>query len=130
GILNACAVATGGMQSLGPAGGIQSSGGTEHRPSANFNVSWLKGNHAFKGGFEARYEEYPTQTFTGAAGQYTFGSTTTGGTIQPALQVLTLSQGSSGFGFADFLLGNVAAVNLAVPADYRLSKKQVGVFVQ
>jgi hypothetical protein len=130
GVLNACSVSTGGMQSLGPAGGIQSSGGTEHRPSANFNMSWLRGNHAFKGGFEARYEEYPTQTFTGAAGQYTFGSATTGGTIQPALQGLTLSQGSSGFGFADFLLGNVAAVNLAVPADYRLSKKQIGLFVQ
>jgi hypothetical protein len=126
-----CPAATGGFTTLGPAGGIQSSGGTEHRPSMNFNATWVKGSHTYKAGMEARYEEYPTQTFTNAAGNYTFTNTTTGGsTSQPALTGFTTSQGSSGFGTADFLLGNVTGVTLAQPADYRNSKWQWGIFLQ
>jgi hypothetical protein len=121
-----CTTATGGMTSLGPAGGIQSSAGTEHRPSMNFNGTWVKGSHTYKAGMEARYEQYPVQTFTGAAGNYTFG----GGTVQPALNGVTLSQGSTGFGLADFLLGDVNAVSLAQPADYRNAKWQWAIFLQ
>ncbi|MCU1335840.1 MAG: hypothetical protein JWO19_1421 [Bryobacterales bacterium] len=77
---------------------------------------------------EARYEEYPTQTFTNTAGSYVFGAN--GATSQISLTGLTTSQGSTGFPFADYLLGDVTGVTLAVPADIRTSKWQWGVFTQ
>jgi hypothetical protein len=133
-----CPAATGGFTTLGPAAGIQSSGGTEHRPSMNSNLSWVRGSHTYKFGMEARYEEYPTQTFTNAAGNYTFSNTVTGfgtttsagGTSQPALTGFNTSQGLTGFGTADFLMGNVTGVTLAQPADYRNQKWQWGIFLQ
>jgi hypothetical protein len=52
--------------------------------------------------------------------------------VQPALQGVTLSTGSptTGFGVADFLMGNMTSVTLAVPADYSNRKKQIGMFLQ
>jgi hypothetical protein len=127
--------ALGGMQALGPAGGIQSTSGTEHRPSASVSVSLVRSNHNYKAGFEWRYEQYPTQVYTGSAGQYYFGSqllplAPQGGTSQISLNGVTTSQGTTGFQFAEFLLGNVSAVSLAVPADYRQQKQQYGIFLQ
>ena len=126
-ITTSSSLATGGMTTLGPGtGGNQSTGTSEHRPMANWNVNWVKRNHSFKVGAEFRYEQYPSDQFTGSNGQYTFG----GGTAQPALQGFTTSQGSTGFPFADFLMGNVSSVTLAVPADYSIRKIQAAIFVQ
>jgi hypothetical protein len=119
---------TGGMTSTGPAGSIHSSGFTEHRPSANANASWVRGNHTYKLGIEGWYAQIPTQDLGNTSGTWTFG----GSTVQPALQSVTLSGGSptTGFTLADFLMGNLTSVTLAVPADYSNRKKQIGLFLQ
>src|SRR5262252_2473332 len=46
------------------------------------------------------------------------------------LAVEPAKSGSTGFGFADFLLGNVNAVTLAQPADFRTQKQQYGIYLQ
>jgi outer membrane receptor protein involved in Fe transport len=86
----------------------------------------VKQNHTIKFGWEWRLDQYPTLQITGTNGFYTFG----GGTTQSALDGQTLSQGTTGFALADFLLGNVSAVSLAVPADFRTQKYQTALFAQ
>jgi hypothetical protein len=119
--------ATGGLSTIGPAGGIQGQGG-ERRPSAVVNLSLVRRNHNIKFGGEWRLERYPTRTFTAAAGQY--GFTGSGWTTQSSLQGIATSQGSTGFGYANFLLGNVRSITLAVPISYGTSKSQWALFVQ
>lgn len=126
-ITTTSSLATGGMTTLGPGvNGNQSTGTTDHKAMFNGNVSWVKGNHSYKVGADFRIEQYPSNQLTGSNGQYTFG----GGTVQPALQGFTTSQGSTGFPFADFLMGNVSTVTLAVPANYSIRKQQVAIFAQ
>jgi hypothetical protein len=115
----------GGMSSLGPTGGIQTFGG-ERRPSGNVNLTWVRRNHIFKFGAEWWQDRYPNKTFTGAAGNYSFGGTT----VQTALQGIQTSQGSTGFAFASFLMGDVNAVTLSVPISAKTSKQQWALFVQ
>ena len=124
----ACTAATGGMSTLGPSGGIQGTGGSERRPSAVTSFSWVRSNHTIKGGAEWRLEMYPVAQLTNAAGSYNFSGN--GATVQTALQGVNLSQGSTGFGYANFFLGGATAVTLAQPAYYRTSKQQWGIYLQ
>ena len=116
----------GGMTNLGPP--VQTTGGSERRPSATANATWVKNNHTMKLGAEWLQNMYPTAVFTNTAGNYTF--TGNGVSVQSALQPVTLSQGTTGFGYAQFLMGDVTAVDLAVPAVYRTSKQQWSLFLQ
>jgi hypothetical protein len=74
-----------------------------------------------------------------SAGTYSFGGTTAtaltgnGITWQPALNGLTGFTGFSnavGFPFANFLMGSVNSLTIAVPAEYRKTKQQYGVYIQ
>ena len=116
----------GGLTTLGPP--AQTTGGSERRPSATANVTWVKNNHTMKLGAEWLQNMYPTAVFTNTAGNYVFSGN--GWSAQSALQPVTLSQGTTGFGYAQFLMGNVTGVTLAVPAVYRTSKQQWSLFLQ
>jgi len=52
--------------------------------------------------------------------------------VQPAMQSVTTSAGSptSGFAFADFLMGHLSSVTLGANADSSNRKKQTGLYVQ
>lgn len=112
----------GGMSTIGTGGQGNS---FERRPSGSVNLSTVRGNHSMKIGAEYRLEKYPTRGYTGTTGVYTFGNSTQ----QTALQGLTTSQGSSGFNFASFLLGDLSAASLTVPLVAGTSKSQWGLFV-
>ena len=43
---------------------------------------------------------------------------------------MTLSQGNTGFGYANFILGGVQNVTLAVPVVYRTNKHHLSFFAQ
>ncbi len=126
----------GGMSTTGAA--VQSTNGSERRPSATLNFTEVRGDHAIKYGAEWRQDRYPVSVFTNTAGNYAFttvaagiaAATGSGVTAQPALQVVSLSQGNTGFGYANFMLGGVQGVTLAVPAVYRTNKHQWSAFVQ
>ncbi len=115
----------GGMNNLGPVN--QSTAGSERRPSGVASLTRVKGNHTYKVGGEWRGERYPAQSFTGTAGSYTFGSNST---QQTALQSLTTSQGSTGFAFASFLMGDVTGYSLSLPTAVSTGKQQWGLFLQ
>ncbi len=123
----------GGMSTTGAV--AQSTNGSERRPSGTLNLTEVHGNHTVKYGAEWREDRYPVSVFTNTAGNYSFTSAATvpngsGVTADPALQVVSLSQGTTGFGYANFLLGGVQAVTIAVPAVYRSNKYQWSVFAQ
>ena len=118
-------VGIGGMSNLGP--GNQSTAGAERRPSGVASLTWVKGNHTFKLGGEWRGERYPARSFTNTSGTYSFSSAST---IQSALQNITLSQGSTGFSFASFLMGNVTGYSLALPTAVSTGKQQWGLYLQ
>jgi hypothetical protein len=128
----------GGMSTTGaPA---QTTSGSERRPSANINVAEVHGNHSLKYGAEWRQDRYPVSVYTNTAGNYAFTPlvpgvatpppTGTGVTAQPALQVANLSQGNTGFGYANFMLGGVQGLTIAVPAVYRTNKHHWALFAQ
>jgi hypothetical protein len=123
----------GGMSTTGaPA---QSTQGSERRPSGTLNLTEVHGNHTVKYGAEFREDRYPVSVFTNTAGNYSFASSAvapsgSGVTADPALQVVSLTQGATGFGYANFLLGGVQGVTIAVPAIYRTHKYQWSAFAQ
>ena len=128
GFVTAVSTSTGGMNNIGGPGQGPS---FERRPSGAVNVTSVRGNHTFKLGSEWRLEKYPAQAFTNVSGSYSF-STATGvnGNLQPSLQGLTTSQGTTGFAFASFLTGDYTGVTYAQPTDTSTSKQQWGLFVQ
>jgi len=129
--------AQGGLSTTGPL--AQSTGGSERRPSATISLSEVHGNHTLKYGGEFREDRYPVSVFTNTAGNYSFTTPAiigvpspvgSGVTADPALQVTTLSQGTTGFGYANFLLGGVQALTIAVPAVYRSHKYEWAGYAQ
>jgi hypothetical protein len=119
-------VATGGMSALGTSLSTQGNS-FERRPSGVVNLSWVKSNHSFKFGSEWRDERYPTRTFTNTTGNYTFGANAT---QQTALQGRNLSQGTTGFNLASFMLGGISGATLAVPLAAGTRKSQWAMFAQ
>lgn len=123
----------GGMSTTGAA--VQSTNGSERRPSATLNMTEIHGSHAVKYGAEWRQDRYPVSVYTNTAGNYVFSGgaalpTGSGVTAQSALQVVSLSQGNTGFGYANFMLGGVQGLTIAVPAVYRTNKHEWALFVQ
>ncbi len=126
-ITTAVSTTTGGMTTIGPQGGFLTTQSSAQIPEAQFNATWVKGNHSIKAGFDWRLEFQPVSSLTNTAGNYTFGPN---GTQQIALQGLSLSTGSTGFEFASFLLGDVSNVRISAPANYRDQKSQTAAYVQ
>ena len=117
--------ATGGMESLGPSAQSET---LERRPAANTNVSWVRGNHTLKIGGEWREERFPARSFTSTAGLYSFGNST----IQTAVQGIprAITQGTTGFNFASFLMGDISSATLAVVRADGTRKSQWSLFAQ
>jgi len=125
---------SGGSGGLGPL--VQSSTGSERRPEGNANASWVKRNHTFKAGMDARFERYPVVNTGNTAGNYSFAGTAFiggGATDQPAITPTFSGLTNAtirGFAFANFLLGDVEALTLSQPTVTRQAKSEWGVFLQ
>ncbi len=115
-------VRLGGMQQLGNA--LAHAATHTQRPSANANLTWIKGNHTFKTGAEMWYQGAITGPPTGVG--LTFN---TNATNLPA-NITTTSAFSPGFAYASFLLGGVSTAQQNAPVNARMHKKQWGIFVQ
>jgi hypothetical protein len=114
-------------------GGMQIFGSTFYAhsytqsPTFNSNLTWVKGNHTYKFGVEARTEGFPTTSLTSADGAYTFASDQTS---LPYLNGTTLGGLTPGFGYASFALGLVKQITIASPGTPRLGKSQTGAYAQ
>jgi hypothetical protein len=114
-------------------GGMQNIGGSNYandvtqEETANTSLTWVKSNHTFKFGGEARLEGYPAYVQSNTAGSYTFAPDQTG---LPYLNGTTLGGLTPGFGYASFLLGDVKQISIANPVAPRLGKHELGFFAQ
>jgi len=112
----------GGMQQLGNA--LAHTHTHTERPSANANLTWVKGNHTYKAGAEVVFQANITAPPTGVG--LTFGA---GATSIPA-NLTTGSASAPGFAYASFLLGATTAATQFAPVDARMFKQQWGLFLQ
>lgn len=117
---------TGGMNQMGP--GAQSRS-IEVKPTFVASISWVKDNHSYKFGGEARTEGYPTIGFTNNSGTLAFNAAQTANPWFSDANV-PLSGGSTGFPFASFLMGRVNTLTLSAPTDSRGGRKFLDVFAQ
>jgi len=126
----------GGLNTVGHPGATRQ---LERYPSSSANLTWIRGNHTFKFGGDARQNQQVNILVANSVGTYSFGAssatalTGNGVTWQPALNGLTGFSGFSGavgFPFANFLMGSVTNLTLAVPTEYRKTKQQYGVYIQ
>lgn len=97
------------------------------KPTANTSVTWVKGNHTFKAGYDLVLEGFPQISSLRAFGEYSFSANQTenpaeygvGGIIFP-----------SGFPYASFLLGQTSNVETSGVNDTRLGNHTMGAFIQ
>jgi hypothetical protein len=107
----------------------------EIKPTANANMTWVKGNHTFKWGGELVVEGFPTVSSSRANGLYTFSSNETANpweftSAAPYLGASNAGVFESGFPYASFLLGSVDSLNASAITDSRLGKHELGFFAQ
>ncbi|HEY7391498.1 MAG TPA: TonB-dependent receptor [Bryobacteraceae bacterium] len=122
--INGASNAQGGVKNL-------SSGTNRHiwyqKPTANTSLTWVKNNHTYKFGGEARFEGVPTTLFSDTNGVYAFSANETG---LPSTQGQVLQGGTVGMPYASFLLGLVDGAAVQYPPTLKLSKQEWGGFAQ
>lgn len=117
---------SGGMNGMGP---ITQNLVTELKPTLNASLTVVRGQHTYKFGGEARTEGYIQTPYENNSGSLTFNGEVTANPWYNDAGV-TLTNGSTGFPFASFLLGQVNQVSVAAPAKVRGGRFFLGVFAQ
>jgi hypothetical protein len=97
------------------------------KPTANTSVTWVKGNHTFKTGFDLVLEGFPQQSSLRAFGEYTFSNQQTENPAEFGVGGITFP---SGMAYASFLLGLPQAVETSGINDTRLGNHTMGAFIQ
>jgi hypothetical protein len=90
------------------------------------DLTWVKGRHTLKGGFEFRHHSFPQQGWGqgGVAGNFNFDRLGTAG-----YDAAGNNLGNTGDPFASFLLGQVHASNQFIPVFPTWRETYTGVFV-
>jgi hypothetical protein len=123
-----CGGSLGGMQPIGTSNGIQSAP-YQQKPSGNASLTWVRGNHTYKGGAEFYIQGAISHNFPAVL----MSAATTldqGATALPFNPANGLGGQQIGFGYANFLLGDFATLQQNVEAEYRIGKSQWATFVQ
>jgi hypothetical protein len=122
----------GGMQNMGTLGQIQSLY-HDNKPSFNANATWVHGAHTYKLGAEMYLQGSPIQNFAGVtlANAAPAGVTSGfGATAAPFTPANSLGGFATGFGFANWLLGDYTSTNQTAPNDTRIGYQQWALFLQ
>lgn len=117
---------SGGMSGMGP---ITQNLVTELKPTFNASLTMVRGPHTFKFGAEARTEGYVQTPYENNSGSLTFNGEYTANPWYNDAGVI-LTNGSTGFPLASFLLGGVNQVTVAAPAKVRGGRFFMGLFAQ
>src|SRR5579884_1633760 len=100
----------------------------EEKPTANANLTWVKGNHTFKYGGELTIEGYPEDSNWRANGYFTFSNAETADPWQNG-QALNFPNGS-GFNYASFLLGLPDNLQLSTITQTKVGNHLMGFYAQ
>lgn len=96
------------------------------KPTANTNLTWVKGNHSYKMGGELIIEGFPTVTYSRTTGVYTFNAQQSGLPWEDGQGL----NGTTGFGYASFLLGYPNSMNIALVTNVRLGNHSFAGYIQ
>jgi hypothetical protein len=97
------------------------------KPTATAVLSWVKGNHTYKFGYDFRVESYPSIATTPSNGSFTFSPAET---ALPYLRTTSIGGGNIGFNYASFLLGDVDSGVIGQVGDFHLGKHSFAFFAQ
>ena len=100
----------------------------EEKPTANINLTWVKGNHTFKYGGEYIGEGYPEHSEWRANGSFGFSNAETSDPWQN-LQPLNFPN-ATGFYYASFLLGSPDSLQSSPVTQTRLGSHAIGLYAQ
>jgi hypothetical protein len=120
---------TGGSYPLGAYGFAGAVTTLEQKTNFVASLTWVKNNHTYKFGGEARIEGYPNKNFINTNGNFGFSAAETG---LPYLNATgpAGSGGTIGLPYASFLLGLVDNYNVAQPAEAKLGKHSLAFYAQ
>ncbi len=123
----------GGMQQLGNAQAHTHT--LTLRPAFNSNLTWIRGNHTVKAGGEVWFQGNITAPPSGVllafnATAPTGLQTNAGATAIPYTPAAGYGAYSSGFPYANVLLGDATTISQSAPTDQRMGKAQWAVFLQ
>jgi len=96
------------------------------KPTANTNLTWVKGNHSYKMGGELIIEGFPTVSYSRSTGVYNFNAQQSGLPWEDGQPL----NGTTGFGYASFLLGYPNTINAALVTNVRLGNHSLAGYFQ
>ena len=95
------------------------------------SLSWVRGKHTYKAGFELKQDVYSDENLQGAEGVYGFSGAPTAIPFLGSTSTGTGSvTGSIGSGYASFLLGDVSSTTVNPARDTQLRRITEGLYVQ
>jgi len=100
----------------------------EEKPTANINLTWVKGNHSFKVGGELIIDGYPEKSAWRANGSFAISNAETSDPWQN-LQPLNFANGT-GFGYASFLLGSPDQLTISPLTQTKTGQHSIGLYAQ
>lgn len=100
----------------------------EEKPTANINLTWVKGNHSFKVGGELIIDGYPEKSAWRANGSFAISNAETSDPWQN-LQPLNFVNGT-GFGYASFLLGSPDQLTISPLTQTKTGQHSIGLYAQ
>ncbi len=118
---------TGGTTLAAGAGVFANQQQWDQKPTGNANLTWVKGNHTYKFGMEMIIDGVINNTPARANGIFAISGQQTQNPWENGKAGLS---STSGFGYASFLLGQVASLQTSPPADMRLGNHAISFFAQ
>jgi hypothetical protein len=100
----------------------------DEKTTANTSLTWVKGNHTFKFGGELVIDGQNYIANARGNGNITFSPNETSDPWQGSTS--PTPTGTSGFGYASFLLGGIDSLTIAPPADMRMGNHGIGLYAQ
>jgi hypothetical protein len=99
----------------------------EDKPTAIASLSWVHGNHSYKTGVDWRRDDWTNRQYQQAIGSYSF---TAAQTQLPSVNNFPVTNGSTGYAYASFLLGLPATATIAPPYDPQFRRPSYSLFIQ
>ncbi len=99
------------------------------KPTGNASMTWVHGNHTFKGGYDLVLEGFPQQSSLRAFGEVAFSNAQTENPAEYNAPGLNTTF-ESGFPYASFLLGLTNSVESSAINDTRLGNHTMGAYIE
>ena len=100
----------------------------EEKPTANINLTWVKGNHSFKYGGELIVDGYPEHSAWRANGSFAISNAETSDPWQ-YLQPLNFAN-PTGFNYASFMLGLPDQLTISPLTQTKTGQHSFGIYAQ